>query len=160
MTNPFNGNASKGAKAASAALASPGDADKPGDPVDPFATPTGSSGERVSDLNGHLLVIKPTEIIDRMSTSKGEAFDVVRADVAVLDDDEEPGRVATGVLFFQQVLKAELARVLRGPSPYLLARLSLGATTTGNTLYSFLEASPEDRALAVQFIKSRADNPL
>ena len=105
---------------------------------------------------------EPLEFAQRVQFDPPEGSFLLHAPhvVACLGDDEEPGRVATGVLFFQQVLKAELARVLRGPSPYLLARLSLGATTTGNTLYSFLEASPEDRALAVQFIKSRADNPL
>lgn len=124
---------------------------------DPFAGPTGvGAGEKISDMVDRLLLIKPTEIIEEMKTAKGLARKVVRADVAILDDPEEPGRVSEGVLLFQMALKREAAAIYENPAKkYLLGRLQKGETNGGNTLYTFEEFTEEDKALAQQFLAAR-----
>lgn len=121
---------------------------------DPFASPAGvGDGSRITEFVGRLLLVKPTEIIDEMNTSQGKAREVVRADIAVLDDAEEPGRIVEGVLLFQQALKREAGNIYRGPLPYLLGRLDKGKTNGGNTLYTFQEADQAGIDLARQFLQ-------
>lgn len=128
---------------------------------DPFAAPTGvGDGSRITEFVGRLLLVKPTEVIAEMNTSQGKARDVVRADIAVLDDAEEPGRIVEGVLLFQQALKREAKAIYDGPLPYLLGRLDKGKTNGGNTLYTFQEANEADVTLARQFVEARKSNPL
>jgi hypothetical protein len=120
---------------------------------DPFAAPAGvGDGSRITEFVDRLLLVKPTEIIEEMNTSQGKARNVVRADIAVLDDPQEPGKIVEGVLLFQQALKREAANIYNGPLPYLLGRLNKGKTGGGNTLYTFQEANDADIALARQFI--------
>lgn len=127
---------------------------------DPFAAPSGMSGEFITAFVGNLLLVKPTEIIESIQTAKGTARNVVRADLAVLDDPNEPGRIVEGVLIFQTALKREAARIYNGPLPYLLGRLNKGKTGGGNDLYTFLEATKDDEHLARQFVAARKNNPL
>lgn len=120
---------------------------------DPFAGPTGvGTGEYITDMVGRLLLVKPTEIVEEMNTSQGKAKGVVRADIAILDDPEEPGRIAEGVLLFQQALKREAADIFNGPLPYLLGRLNKGKTNGGNTLYTFQSPTEDEVNTARQFI--------
>lgn len=121
---------------------------------DPFAAPAGvGDGSRITEFVDRLLLVKPTEVIAEMNTSQGKARDVVRADIAVLDDPEEPGKIVEGVLLFQQALKREAKNIYEGPLPYLLGRLNKGKTGGGNTLYTFVEANEAEIELARQFIK-------
>lgn len=121
---------------------------------DPFAAPKGiGDGEAITGFVGRLLLVKPTEIIEEMNTKQGKTKNVVRADLAVLDDPEEPGKVVEGVLLFQQALKREAANIYYGPLPYLLGRLEKGTTGGGNTLYTFETATEEEADLARQFLK-------
>ena len=122
---------------------------------DPFAAPRGiGDGERITDFVGNLLLVKPTEFISQMGTSQGPS-DAVRADIAVLDDEEEPGKIIIGVLLFQQALRREAKAILDGPLPYLLGRLNKGKTGNNNTLYTFQEANEEEIQLARDFIAAR-----
>lgn len=123
---------------------------------DPFADPSGISDATITDFVGRLLLIKPTEIVAEMRTSQGPAHDVVRVDMAVLDDPEEAGKRVDGILLFQTALKREAANVYRGPNPYLLGRLSKGKTQTGNTIYTFDTASDEDKDKARQYLAVKA----
>lgn len=128
---------------------------------DPFAAPTGvGDGSRITEFVGRLLLVKPTEVIEEMNTSQGKARDVVRADIAILDDADEPGKIVEGVLLFQQALKREAKAIYDGPLPYLLGRLDKGKTNGGNTLYTFQEANEADVTLARQFVEARKSNPL
>lgn len=121
---------------------------------DPFAAPAGvGDGSRITEFVDRLLLVKPTEVIAEMNTSQGKARDVVRADIAVLDDPQEPGKIVEGVLLFQQALKREAKNIYEGPLPYLLGRLNKGKTGGGNTLYTFQEANEGEIELARQFIK-------
>lgn len=162
MTNPF--------AAAAPAAAAPADDEKKAAPAttvktaepadtaggavgigDPFATPVGIGDGRITDYVGNLLLLKPTEYVPEMNTSQGKT-DAVRADIAVLDDENEPGQIVTGVLLFQQALKREARNILDGPLPYLLGRLHKGKTNGGNTLYTFETPTEEDVELARKFI--------
>lgn len=167
MTNPFAANAGATATAPAEEKATePVDTSKteaaPDLGVgDPFAAPAGvGDGSRITEFVDRLLLVKPTEVIDEMNTAQGKARDVVRADIAVLDDPEEPGRIVEGVLLFQQALKREAKAIYEGPLPYLLGRLNKGKTNGGNTLYTFQEAGEDDVNLARQFIAARKSNPL
>lgn len=163
MTNPFAQATAAVATpaaetAAPAAVATPPAAPAPaalGDTGfgDPFSDPTGvaGDGERITEFVGNLLLVKPTEFITQMGTSQGPT-DVVRIDMAVLDDAEAPGRIVRGVLLFQQALRREAKAVLDGPHPFLLGRLNKGKTNGGNTLYTFETATDADKALARQFL--------
>lgn len=128
---------------------------------DPFAAPAGvGDGSRITEFVDRLLLVKPTEVIDEMNTAQGKARDVVRADIAVLDDPEEPGKIVEGVLLFQQALKREAKKIYEGPLPYLLGRLNKGKTGGGNTLYTFQEANEADVTLARQYIDATKNSPL
>lgn len=160
--NPFQKGTSKPAAKPSDEDAAPAKtrakaAEKPADLGigDPFASPTGVSGEYITEFIGNLLLIKPVEWVEKMSTSKGENS-ACRVDLAVLDDADEPGRVVPGVLLFQTALKREAKAILEGPLPYLLGRLNKGKTGGGNDLYTFLEPDEDEKNLARQFI---AANP-
>lgn len=148
MTNPFGKSAAAKEKPT---IASPKGENAAPATSDPFASPSGVSGEYITAFVGNLLLVKPTEYVPEMNTSKGKN-DAVRVDLAVLDDSEEPGRVVTGVLLFQSALKREAKAVLDSPSPYLLGRLVKTTTGGGNTLYLFEEGEDADKDLARQFL--------
>lgn len=166
MTNPFTAGATATAPAEEKETAPAVDTAKTEAPADlgvgdPFAAPAGvGDGSRITEFVGRLLLVKPTEVIDEMNTAQGKARDVVRADIAVLDDPETPGQIVEGVLLFQQALKREAKKIYEGPLPYLLGRLSKGKTGGGNTLYTFQEANEADVTLARQFIAAHKSNPL
>lgn len=121
---------------------------------DPFAAPKGiGDGERITDFVGNLLLVKPTEFISQMGTTQGPS-DAVRVDMAVLDDEEEPGKIIIGVLLFQQALRREAKAILEGDLPYLLGRLHKGKTGANNTLYTFQEANEDDITLARQWLSA------
>ena len=167
MTNPFMNSATATAPAEEKETATaPVDTAKTEAPADlgvgdRFAAPAGvADGSRITESVDRLLLVKPTEVIDEMNTAQGKARDVVRADLAVLDDPENPGMIVEGVLLFQQALKREAKKIYEGPLPYLLGRVNKGKTGGGNTLYTFQEANEADVALARQFIAARKSNPL
>lgn len=122
---------------------------------DPFGQPAGpGSGEKITDMLGSLLLVKPTEYIEEMSTTSGDT-DAVRADIAILDNTEEPGHIAEGVLIFQQALKRDLRKIMDSPQPYLLGRLDRGqAKGNKSAPYIFVKFTEEEAALANQFLQA------
>lgn len=173
MTNPFEKAATAAATATAEQPAAPAAQATPPAPAetkpdlsmgsggDPFASPVGLGGDRIVDMVDRLLLVRPLEIVPEMSTVQGKAYRVVRSKVAILDDPEEPGRVADNVLLFQQALKREATDVFNGPKhkPYLLARLSVRKLANQNTLYEFLDVGEAERRLAAQFLEAyRAAN--
>lgn len=122
---------------------------------DPFAAPKGiGDGEKITDFVDRLLLVRPTEFISQMRTKQGPS-DAVRADLAVLDDPVDPGKIIIGVLLFQQALRREAKAILDGDLPYLLGRLQVGETGGGNTLYTFEEANDAEIGIARQFLAAR-----
>ena len=115
---------------------------------DPFSTPAGASEIKINDLVGLLLLVKPTEVIDEMTTEIGVAKDVIRADVIILDGDDA-GSEYEDVLVFQIALKRALKKVLDGANPYLLGRLEMGAKKPGKSApYIFAQPDEDDIAAA------------
>lgn len=161
MTNPFATTTAPAAPTEEKAPAAPVTTSKPADAPknlgvgDPFAAPQGiGDGERITDFVDRLLLVKPTEYIKEMNTKQGKT-DAVRVDMAVLDDEAEPGKIVVGVLLFQQALRREAKAILDGPLPYLLGRLQVGKTGGGNTLYTFEEANEAEVGIARQFLAAR-----
>lgn len=115
---------------------------------DPFSSPPGVSGEKITDFVGVLMLVKPTEYIESMDTSIGTT-DVVRADVALLDGDRAGDQIED-MLVFQTALKRDLTRVLDGdPSkPFVLARLGKGQAKKGKSA-PFIFNQPEDEDVAI-----------
>ena len=89
---------------------------------DPFSAPSGISGEKITQFEGELLLVKPTEVIPQMTTKRGVAENVIRAHVVVLSGPRM-GEVINDMLVFQVALRRELTNVLNGNTPYLLGRL-------------------------------------
>lgn len=123
---------------------------------DPFADAGGRSGDKVSDLLGRLLLIRPLEIIASMTTEAGTTENVVRANVAILDDPNQPGRVAPSMLFFQKALREELGDTFRDPAQALLiGRLTRGqAKGNKSAPFLFAKTTDEEKNLARQFLRS------
>lgn len=120
---------------------------------DPFSDPAGpGSGDRITDLVGELLLIKPLDISRQIKTTIGEA-DAVRADVGILSG-ARAGEVSRGMLVFQRALFRDLEQSLNDPNAqFVLARLSIGeAKGNKSAPYIFLTASDADKTLARQFL--------
>jgi hypothetical protein len=121
---------------------------------DPFSDPSGQSGEKIADMLGMLVLCRPLEIIPNMSTENGPAENVVRCNIAILDHPQRPGHVAEGVLVFQTALKRDMADIFRDPAKHLLiGRVALGEKKGNKSApYYFTKATPEEKALAKQFL--------
>lgn len=79
---------------------------------DPFKAPSGISGEKITQFAGELLLVKPTEVIEEMKTSRGVAKGVIRGNVAVLSG-ARAGETISDMLVFQTALKRELTTRLQ-----------------------------------------------
>lgn len=121
---------------------------------DPFDMPSGpGSGEKITDFMGELLLVKPLELLEGITTSIGIA-DAIRADVVILSGDRQ-GDLVDGVLVFQTALRRDLGRILDGPSPFLLGRLGKGAAKAGKSApFIFEQPEDEDKDLARQYLAS------
>lgn len=134
-----------------AAAATPGLAFGGGDP---FSAPSGISGEKITQFEGELLLVKPTELIPEMNTKRGTAKDVIRAHVVVLSGDRA-GEVINDMLVFQTALRRELATrraaSVANPAapPYLLGRLGRSAAKEGkDPAWIFVPFSDADYTVA------------
>ena len=122
---------------------------------DPFADPAGpGSGEKITDFDGHLLLVTPTEHVESMYTRHG-TVDVVRANVVVLDG-AQPGHEIPDMLVFQTALKRDLIRVLNGTGKMMLGRLGRGEAKNGKSApWIFIPGTDEDKTLARQYLAAR-----
>lgn len=106
-----------------------------------FEAPATSSGVKPADLNGHLLLIKPTEWREKVQTSMGES-DAIAVDIVDLDTNEEH----TNTLFFNSALRNSL-RPMMGKQ--VLARMGQGAAKPGkNAPWILLDATQDAAAVA------------
>src|SRR5699024_3627411 len=122
---------------------------------DPFATPAGpGSGEKITDFEGRLLLLTPTEPVEGMDASIGKS-DVVRADMVVLDGDQQ-GHEVPDLLVFQTALRRDLLRIMNGGvSKMMLGRLGRGEAKQGKSApWIFIQPTDEDKALARQYIEA------
>lgn len=156
MSNPFANKRTTtpppAAAANSAAAPSFSSAPGPDTGADPFAAPAGpGSGDKITDFEGYLLLVKPTEIIDEMETKLGKT-EAIRADVVVLDHEDGPIE-SDGVLVFQIALKRDLKRTIEGPTPYLLGRLGKGEARAGKSApFIFNQPTDDDKNVARKYL--------
>lgn len=120
---------------------------------DPFASGAGGSGASITDFEGDLLYIVPTEYLSGENAVKTADFgdkDVVVADVHVLDGDNK-GAVEEGVYIFQGRLIGRLKRLV-GRKPYV-GRLGKGKEKVkGNFPWEFSsELTDKERKLAREY---------
>ncbi len=96
--------------------------------TDPFSAPSGISGEKITQFEGELLMVRPTELIPEMKTSRGVAKNVIRGNTAVLSGPRA-GEIIKDMLVFQTALKRELQKILENPAtPAILGRLGKSRT--------------------------------
>jgi hypothetical protein len=128
----------------------------PATPVgDPFADPTGGSGEKVADLLGMLVLVTPTEYVEGMQTDIGVS-NAVRADVVLLDGPRQ-GEAIDNMLFFQRALSRDLLSIMRNPqASMLIGRIGKGEAKAGKSApYLFSKATEDEKNIARQYLATR-----
>lgn len=121
---------------------------KPGVASDPFAAPRGVGGGKLTEALNQGVVIRPTEYIPSMNTTKG-VTDAIQADWIILTGPNQ-GQVESG-LIFQKVLKSELKAIMGTPTPMMVGVLHLGEERNGNNAPYLLGLADDSvRTLAAQ----------
>lgn len=120
-----------------------------------FDAPSSSSGVKITDFDGQLLLITPTAHETNIPTAYGPA-DAVTVDLVVLDGNGA-GQEHTGVRIFQKALQGQL-RPKVGTGRMVLGRLGRGVAKPGQSA-PWLLANPteQDKQVARDYI-SRNDN--
>lgn len=124
---------------------------------DPFSS-AGSSSAKITDFEGRLLLLTPTEYLDgenKVNTEYGEK-DVVITDLVALDGDVEE---ESGVYVFQGKLIGALKRKI-GKDP-VLGRLGKGDPAKKGQAkpWALLPPSDADKELARKYLASKNENP-
>lgn len=89
-----------------------------------------STGVKLTEFEGNLLLLRPTEEQKGINTAFGAA-DAVAADVTVLDG-KDAGHQHSGVLIFQKALQGQL-RPKIGTGRLVLGRLGRGVAKPGQS---------------------------
>ena len=121
-----------------------------------FASPnTGGAGVKPADIEGHLLVIEPQEVIIEMQTSMGAA-DAVRCTVHDLTDQE----TSSDVLFFSRALVSSLRNRI---GQRVLGTMGKGTAKPGQSAPWIIEDATSDAAAvkqATEYLTSRTAETL
>ena len=121
-----------------------------------FASPnTGGAGVKPADIEGHLLVIEPQEVIIEMQTSMGAA-DAVRCTVHDLTDQE----TSSDVLFFSRALVSSLRNRI---GQRVLGTMGKGTAKPGQSAPWIIEDATSDPAAvkqATEYLTSRTAETL
>lgn len=116
---------------------------------DQFDSP--SSGARITDFEGALLLIKPTKKEEEIPTAFGPA-DAVVADVVVLDGQHANPDPYTDVYVFQKALQGQLKAKV-GTGRYVLGRLGKGVAKAGQSApWLLLDPTEQDKATARTYL--------
>lgn len=107
---------------------------------DAFDSP--SSGARITDFEGALLLVKPTSKEEAISTAFGPA-DAIVADVVVLDGKDAAAEPYTDVYIFQKALQGQLKAKV-GTGRFVLGRLGRGTAKAGQSAPWLLQDPTED----------------
>jgi hypothetical protein len=122
---------------------------------DAFDSP--SSGARITDFEGKLLLVKPTSKEEGISTTFGPA-DAIVADVVVLDGGNDWEQYSD-VYVFQKALQGQLKAKV-GSGRYVLGRLGKGTAKPGQSPPWLLEdPTEEDKEAARTYLKSEEKPP-
>jgi hypothetical protein len=118
-----------------------------------FVAPATSSGDfvKVADLNGHLLIISPTEYKASVSTAMGDT-EAIQCNIVDLDTNEEH----TDVLLFNVALRSALKPNI---GAQVLARIGQGIAKVGKSAPWILNdatVNPADIQKATAFLAAKA----
>ena len=128
--------------------------------ANPFKLRDPSSGAKITDYEGSLLIVTPMEYRDTFRTSIGET-DVVIADFVIVNEEDPPqSEEYTGSIIFQKVLKGQL-RSLAGTGESVLGRLGKRASKTPgkNDAYALIPATDDEHAAAAKYLEAIDHNP-
>lgn len=116
-----------------------------------------SSGVKITEFEGALLLLTPVEHRENISTSFGPA-DAVVADVAVLDG-KDAGQTHPGTLIFQKALMGQL-RPKVGTGRMVLGRLGKGVAKPGQSApWVLAEPTEQDKQRARDHLTKVAPPP-
>jgi hypothetical protein len=122
---------------------------------DQFDTP--ATGAKITEFDGALLLLTPTEHREGISTAFGDA-DAVVADLVVLDGPHA-GQAHPGILVFQKALQGQL-RPKVGTGRMVLGRLGRGIAKPGQSAPWILgDPTEADKTLARNHLASVAVAP-
>jgi hypothetical protein len=99
-----------------------------------------STGVKLTEFEGALLLLRPTEEQKGINTAYGLA-DAISADVTVLDG-KDAGQEHPGVLIFQKALQGQLRQKI-GTGRFVLGRLGRGIAKPGQSA-PWILTSPTD----------------
>lgn len=123
---------------------------------DQFDSP--SSGARITDFEGSLLLVKPTSKEEGISTTFGLA-DAVVADVVVLDGGNANAEPYTDVYVFQKALQGQLKAKV-GSGRYVLGRLGKGTAKPGQSPpWVLQDPNEKDKEAARVYLKTVEEPP-
>lgn len=115
-----------------------------------------ASGAKITNFEGALLLLQPTEYRENIATSFGPA-DAVVTEVAVLDG-RDSGQKHSGVLIFQKALMGQL-RPKVGSGRYVLGRLGRGVAKAGQSApWMLLDPTDADKDTARAHFAAAASN--
>lgn len=122
--------------------------------TDAFDSP--SSGIKITDYEGQLLLVTPHEVEKDISTAYGPA-DAISCTIAVLDG-EDAGETFEAVRVFQKALQGQV-RPKVGTGRMVLGRLGKGTAKSGQSApWLLAEPTEEDKKVARDFL-AKDDNP-
>ncbi|GIG63668.1 hypothetical protein Lfu02_80400 [Longispora fulva] len=118
-----------------------------------FAAPAASGGDKLAerDVLGHLLIVRPVEYVEQITTAFGDK-DAVRVSVVDLDatdpDTGQPGHRFDDVLWFGGRLVGSLKRQLGDTILGRMAQGTLKPGATGKPPYELSDATSDPSAVA------------
>jgi len=116
--------------------------------TDQFDAP--ATGGKITEFDGALLLITPTELREAIQTVHGPS-DAIVCDVAVLDG-RDAGTEQTGVMVFPKVLQGQLKAKI-GTGRMVLGRLGRGQAKPGQSAPWVLgDPTEQDKATARQHL--------
>lgn len=122
--------------------------------TDMFDAP--SSGVKITDFEGALMLVKPLKVEEGIQTAYG-ASDATRVDVIVLDGDQS-GEYAD-LLVFPRKLQGQL-RGKVGTGRYVLGRLGKGVAQPGQSAPWILgDPTDADKATARSYLEQSPQAP-
>lgn len=124
----------------------------------PFATP--SSGGKITDYEGKLLIVTPVEFREGIPTSIGNA-DVVVANLVVVDEKKPTeSEEVPGVFIFQKVLVGNLRPLIDTRQPMLGRLAKRAATKAGMSPAWVLDpATAAETSVAMKYWEAAKANP-
>lgn len=127
---------------------------------DPFAS-AGAAGTKITDYEGQLLLLRPTEYITGMKTEYSDDKDAVVAEVTVLDGPGAPEDLGE-VYVFQGGLIGQLKNKIGKTPDLVLGRLGKGeAKKKGfSAPWKFLTPNEDDKQVARDYLaKQKPKDP-